>query len=203
MSAFPRNGVVLVCLLAIMLLLPVGLLAEDSVAVTASVPMVSQTPGTAVYDIVLHEKQATRNNVALGVEYRHWFKHFGLEISANRVNTESKFTNGAAVTAFSVHRYEISGVILHRFRRLEGSRIQPFIGAGTGVMLFNGSHSAGWAHSVEGVLTSGMDIPITHRVSFKTAMRYHVFMNTGFGDGHYYPTLAHAVEPTIGVRFKF
>jgi hypothetical protein len=186
-----------------MLLLPVGLLAEDDATVTASVPMVRQTNGTALYDIVLHEKQATRNNLAIGVEYRHWFKHFGLEISASRVNTESKFTCGAAVTAFSVHRYEISGVILRRIRRLEGSRIKPFIGAGTGVMLFNGSLSAGWAHSVEGVLTSGMDIPITRRVSLKAATRYHLFMNTGFGDAHYKPTLAHAVEPTIGISFKF
>lgn len=203
MSTLPRDGALLVRILAIMVLLPVGLLAENSATVTASVPMVSRTLGTAVYEIVLHEKQATRNNVALGVEYRHWFKHFGLEISANRVNTASKFTNGAAVTAFSVRRYEISGVILHRFHRPVGSRIQPFMGAGTGVMLFNGSHSAGWAHSVEGVLTSGIDVPITRRVSLKTAIRYHAFMNTGFGDAHYYPTLAHAVEPTTGVSFKF
>ena len=202
-STPPRNGVVLLRILAIPFLLSVGLLAENDVAVTASVPMVSQTLGTAIYDTVLHETQTTRNNVALGVAYRHWFNHFGLEISANRVNTESKFTDGTAVIAFSVHRYEVSGIILHRFQRPEGSRIQPFMGVGTGVMLFNGSGSAGWAQSVEGVLTSGVDIPITHRVSLKAGMRFHLFMNTGFGDAHYHPNLAHCVEPTTGVSFKF
>jgi outer membrane immunogenic protein len=179
---------------------------RNEVTVSATGSFEQSTNGNGIH-------QTANDSAGVLFSYRYFFtNHQGVELDYgfSRFNQQYSSLNAAVPLSVSVPANTNEATVSYVYRRSVGHRLNPFVTAGTGALVFvpDSFSLAGTSGSKfatpDFVYGAGADIAVSRRVSLRLGYRGHVFNAPDFAvPGIKTGSVTHMAEPFGGLSFHF
>jgi len=152
------------------------------------------------------------NSAGFLASYRYSFtQHSAVELNYGYTRNSQVFTNATTTSRVSNNVHEVTAAYVYKFGKFDGGKLQPFVLAGTGALIFSPRSDA--TNQVAGADTQakavflyggGLDYKVMKNVAIRGQYRGLLYSAPDYSLSTLKTSAnGHVAEPTLGIVFRF